>query len=70
MQSTCLILLKIVSYGRQAILIAHQKSIFVNNMSLRIVLNDGKPFISAISSLVIFAEQNDLHGLIFSEVSH
>ena len=40
MKSASLILFKIVSDGRQAILIAHQKFIFVNDMGLRVVLHN------------------------------
>lgn len=40
MKSASLILFEIVSDGREAILIAHQKFIFVNNMGLRVVLHN------------------------------
>jgi hypothetical protein len=56
MQSAGLILFKIVCNGRQTILITHQKLLLVNNLSLRIVLNYGEPFVPTSCSLVIFAE--------------
>ena len=40
MKSASLILFKIVSDGREAILIAHEKFIFVNDMGLRVVLHN------------------------------
>jgi len=40
MKSASLILFEIVSNGREAILIAHQKFIFVNDMGLRVVLHN------------------------------
>ena len=56
MQRASLILFKIVCNGRQTILITHRKLLLVNNLSLRIVLYYGEPFIPTSCSLVIFAE--------------
>jgi len=56
MQSASLILFKIICNGREAILISHQKLIFVDDVSLRIVLYYGEPFVTTSSCLVIFTE--------------
>jgi uncharacterized membrane protein len=54
MQSAGLILFKIVCNWRQAILITHHKLLFVDNLSLRIVLHYGEAFVPTSCSLVIF----------------